>query len=256
MKKEALVSLPITSIGFNRPPTPEKLALINMQAEGLACLQSIVYESPPDIKRCRLQQWPEEVSRFQQFCMELHKPIETGFALLAPIMKYSPRAWHQSSKHRCGLKSIAEEHKNSFFKYTSSISSEAELWAWQLAFNYHAMKRNLGLALECTSDGFLYQRKRPTAPKRKLAMASCEEEQAVLSSLYQSISTRQLISDAQRERLKETYECCKSLCTQTQASNQIIQEHKQVKRSGRYAGATCRGRYPTVRRAQNGYCLA
>ena len=82
------------------------------------------------------------------------------------------------------------------------------------------------------------------------------QEQAVLSSLYQSISTRQLISDAQRERLKETYECCKSLCTQTQASNQIIQEHKQVKRSGRYAGATCRGRYPTVRRAQNGYCLA
>ena len=30
MKKEALVSPPITSIGFNRPPTPEKLALINM----------------------------------------------------------------------------------------------------------------------------------------------------------------------------------------------------------------------------------
>ena len=224
MKKEALVSPPITSIGFNRPPTPEKLALINMQAEGLACLQSIVYESPPDIKRCRLQQWPEEVSRFQQFCMELHKPIETGFALLAPIMKYSPRAWHQSSKHRCGLKSIAEEHKNSFFKYTSSISSEAELWAWQFAFNYHAMKRNLGLALECTPDGLLYQRKRPTAPTQELAMYT-----------------------------KETYEC---LCTQTQASNQIIQEHKQVKRSGRYAGATCRGRYPTVRRAQNGYCLA
>ena len=121
-----------------------------MQAKGLACLQSIVYESPPDIKRCRLQQWPEEVSRFQQFCMELHKPIETGFAMLACMMKYSPRAWHQSSKHRRGLTSIAEEHKNSFFKYTSSISSEAELWAWQLAFNYHARKRNLGLALECT----------------------------------------------------------------------------------------------------------
>ena len=137
MNSEALVSLPITSIGFNRLSTPENLASINMQAEGIACLQSIVFDSPPDIRRRRLQQWPEEVSRFQQFCMELHKPIETGFAMLALMMKYSPRAWHQSSKHRCGLKSIAEEHKNSFFKYTSSISSEAELWAWQLAFNFH-----------------------------------------------------------------------------------------------------------------------
>ena len=125
MKKEALVSHPITSIGFNRPTTPEKRALINMQAEGLACIQSIVHESR------RLQQWPEEVSRFQQFCMELHKPIETGFAMLACMMKYSPRAWHQSSRHRRGLESLAEEHKNSFLEYTSNIiSDETELWAW------------------------------------------------------------------------------------------------------------------------------
>ena len=224
MKREALVSLPITSIGFNELTMPENIVSIYMQAEGIVCLQSIVSDPPPDTRRRRLQQWPEEVSRFQKFCMDLHKPRETGFDMLALMLKYSPRAWHQTVKHRCGVKSIAVEHRNSFFKYTSSVSSETDLWAWQFAFNYHAKRHNLGLALECTSDGHLYQKNGPTAPKRERAMAPSEEEQDELSSLYQSISTRQPISDAQREQLKETYECCKSLCTQTQAPNQITQQ--------------------------------
>ena len=59
-----------------------------MQAKGLACLQSIVFESPakfrsdasvPNLRR--LQEWPAEVSCFQKFCMELYKPSETGWGV-------------------------------------------------------------------------------------------------------------------------------------------------------------------------------
>ena len=59
-----------------------KLVSIDMQAKGLACLQSIVFEivespakfrsdaSVPNLRR--LQEWPAEVSCFQKFCMELY----------------------------------------------------------------------------------------------------------------------------------------------------------------------------------------
>ena len=250
--REALVSLPITSIEPNQFCTKGNIASINMQAEGIACLQSIAFDSPPDIRRCRLTQWPAEVSRFQDFCMRLYKPTETGFGMLALILKYSPRAWNQSEKYRSGLKSIAAEHQNSFFKYASSVSNKNERRVWQLAFNYHAKKHNLGLSLGCTPEGQLYQENRQTAPKRKRDMATSDEERKEVTGLYRSISTGQHISDAERDQLKIMYE---SLCAQTKAPNKCTQQASGRTPRGTRGGstrndrqrplATCEGRHPT-----------
>lgn len=245
MIKEALVSLPITSIGSNQLCTLGNLESLNMQAEGIVCLQSIVYDSPPDIRRRRRQQWPAEVSRFQKFCMELYKPKETGFDMLALMLKYSPRSWHQSEKHRRGLKSIAVEHRNSFFKYASSVSSANDLLAWQLAFNYHATRHNLGLELDCTSDGQLYQKDRPMASKRKRTMAPSDEKQEELPGLHRSSSTGQQISDGQINQLKIIYE---SLCAQTKAPNQFAQQSNERTRNERRRAWIAEKRYPTVPR--------
>ena len=203
---EALVSL-----------EESKLVSINMQAEGIACLQSIVFESPSDASvrnMRRFQQWPAEVSCLQKFCMELHKPLETGFDMLALILRYSPKAWHQHAKFRSGLKSIAKEFWQSFFKYTASVSSEADAMSWLFAFNFHAKRRGLRCALEFTSTGRplseqLQFKVGPMTPKRKRSTMPSDGEQDELLGLYQSISTRYHVSEAHKEQLKRIYEMFK-----------------------------------------------
>ena len=63
---------------------------IDMQAKGIACLQSIVFESPAKPRpgasvtsNRRLQDWPAEVFSLKKFCMDLRKPRETGLDMLS-----------------------------------------------------------------------------------------------------------------------------------------------------------------------------
>ena len=95
---------------------------IDMQANGIVCLQSIAFESPAKLRpgasvpsSRHLQDWPAEVSRLKNFCMDLCKPCETGLVVLMPILNYPPRAWLQTERHRAGLKSLAKEFWRSFW---------------------------------------------------------------------------------------------------------------------------------------------
>ena len=218
-----------------------KLVSIDMQAKGLACLQSIVFESPakfrsdasvPNLRR--LQEWPAEVSCFQKFCMELYKPIETGFDMLSLILRYSPRAWHQTEKYRAGLKSVAKEFWRSFLRYTASVSSEAEVMSWLFAFNYHAKRRGLRCTLEFTPAGRTlsqhFQLKfGPKTPKRKRSTMPSDGEQDELTSLYQSISTSNHFFKAHEAELKEICDAFKCLYT----SKSVDKEHQPAERRGR-----------------------
>ena len=185
-----------------------KLASINMQAAGFACLQSIVFKSPSDasVKNMRrLGEWPAEVSSLKNFCMELHKPRETGFDMLACILKYSPRAWHQTEKFRVGLRSIAKEFEQSFVEYTANVNSEAEQMYWLLAYNFHAKRRGLRCWLKFTPAGHSSPRTPPfkLEPKRRQPTKLSDGEEDELCLLYQSIAKSYDVSETHKEEVKK-----------------------------------------------------
>ena len=168
---------------------------IDMQANGIVCLQSIAFESPAKLRpgasvpsSRRLQDWPAEVSRLKNFCMDLRKPRETGLDMLTLILRYSPRSWFQTEVFRSGLKSIAKEFWQSFLGYTANVSSEVELMSWFFAFNYHAKRRGLRCALEFTSTerplSKQFQLKfTPKTPKRKRSAMFSDGEQDELKKI-------------------------------------------------------------------------
>ena len=212
-----------------------------MQAKAIAILQSIVFESPAKLRpeasvlsTRRLQEWPAEVSCLQKLCMELHKPSETGFDMLALMLRYSPRAWHQTEKYRIGLKSVTKEFWRSFLRYTASVSSEAEVMSWLFAFNYHAKRRGLRCTLEFTPIGrplsqHFQLKFGPKTPKRKRSTMPSDGEQDELTSLYQSISTSNHFFKAHEAELKEICDAFKCLYT----SKSVDKEHQPAEAANR-----------------------